>query len=36
MWRELSPRFNWRGWTWAVGVVLALTALNFLEVAAWP
>lgn len=34
--RELSPRANWRGWLGAVGVILALAALNFLEVTAWP
>ena len=36
LWHELSPRTNWRGWIGAVGVVLALAALNFLEVTAWP
>ena len=36
VWRELSPRANRGGWLWAVGVILALAALNFLEVAAWP
>lgn len=36
MWRELSPRANWCGWIWAVGIVAVLAALNFLEVTLWP
>ena len=35
MWHEISPVANRRGWIWAVGIVVVLTALNFLEVALW-
>lgn len=36
MWqREISPVANWRGWIWAVGIVMVLAALEFLEVSAW-
>lgn len=31
MWREISPRRNWRGWLWAVLIVMVWAALNFLE-----
>lgn len=27
MWPEISPRANWRGWLWAVGITLVLAAL---------
>lgn len=36
MWHEISPVANQRGWIWAVGIVVVLAALNFLEVALWP
>lgn len=31
MLRELSPRANWRGWLWAVGIALMLAAFQSLE-----
>lgn len=31
MWREISPRSNWRGWLAAVGILLVLAVFQFLE-----
>lgn len=36
MWREISPVANRYCWIWAVGIVVVLAALNFLEVTLWP
>lgn len=30
MWREISPFANWRGYAWAVLIIMMWAALNFL------
>lgn len=32
MWREISPRTNWRGWLATVGIVLMLAVFQSLDV----
>lgn len=31
MWQELSFRVNWRGWLWAFGIVMAVSAAQTVE-----
>lgn len=31
MWREISPRTNWRGWLATVGIFLMLAVFQSLE-----